>query len=54
MARGEPQVQVSIRMPATHATALEKKAAEEDRTVSAEIRRLVRQYVSPVEPKEAA
>lgn len=32
-------------MPVAHATALEQMAAQEDRTISAEIRRMVRRYI---------
>ena len=45
--RGHPQVQMSIRLPADLAEALEKKAKSEDRTVSAELRRLIRRHVAP-------
>jgi len=38
-------VQFSLRLPAEHLSALERKAADEDRTVSAEIRRLIRRYI---------
>jgi predicted DNA-binding protein len=52
--RGEPmsqqgQVRVSVRMPAAHAAALEQKAEREDRTLSAEIRRIVRRYIETLE-----
>ncbi len=38
-------VQFSLRLPAEHLSALERTAADEDRTVSAEIRRLIRRYI---------
>jgi hypothetical protein len=41
----EDQVRVSVRMPAAHAEALERTAELEDRTISAEIRRLVRRHL---------
>jgi hypothetical protein len=44
----QEQARVSIRLPADHFEVLEQRAAEEDRTVSAEIRRLVRRYVTEV------
>jgi hypothetical protein len=40
------QVQLSFRIPAELATALERVAALEDRTVSAELRRLIRRHVA--------
>ncbi|MGE5281478.1 MAG: ribbon-helix-helix protein, CopG family [Chloroflexota bacterium] len=51
----EPQEQtrVSIRLPADHAEVLEQRAEEEDRTVSAEIRRLVRSYVHDIRQEAA-
>jgi hypothetical protein len=48
MAR-DAQVRVSVRVPAEHAVALERKAEKEDRTLSAEIRRLIRSYVEQLE-----
>jgi plasmid stability protein len=42
----EAHVQVSVRVPAEHVKALEQAAAEQDRTVSAELRRIIRQHVS--------
>lgn len=39
------QVQVSFRIPADHADALERVAALEDRTVSAELRRIIRRHL---------
>jgi hypothetical protein len=47
-------VQFSVRLPAAHLSALERLAEEEDRTVSAEIRRLVRRYVEGADEREAA
>ncbi|MGN6276309.1 MAG: ribbon-helix-helix protein, CopG family [Solirubrobacterales bacterium] len=46
------QARVSLRLPADHFEILEQRATEEDRTVSAEIRRLIRRYVTEV--REAA
>ena len=43
---GNAQVQVSFRIPADLAAALEKVAAREDRTVSAELRRMIRRHVA--------
>ncbi len=40
------QIQVSVRMPADLVNALEKRAAEEERTLSAEIRRIARQSMT--------
>jgi predicted DNA-binding protein len=37
--------QISVRIPSEQAQALEKIANEEDRTVTAEVRRLIRNYV---------
>ena len=39
------QVQVSFRMPESQAAALEKVAASEDRTLSAELRRIIRRHL---------
>ena len=50
----QEQTRVSVRLPADHAEVLEQRAAEEDRTVSAEIRRLVRRYVTEVQEAAAA
>lgn len=50
----QEQVRVSVRMPVAHATALEQMAAEEDRTISAEIRRMVRQHIEAADESEAA
>jgi hypothetical protein len=36
------QIQISVRMPADLVSALERRAEEEDRTLSAEIRRIAR------------
>jgi predicted DNA-binding protein len=53
MSKGEgDSVQVSVRVPADQVGALERIAAEADRTVSAEIRRLIRRHVTEaMEPK---
>jgi hypothetical protein len=40
----EPHVQFTIRLPLKHVEILRARAAEEDRTASAEVRRLVKQY----------
>lgn len=42
---GESQTRVSVRMPSAYVKALEKAAAREERTVSQEIRRLVRHHI---------
>jgi len=39
-------VQVSARIPAELASGLEESAAREDRTLSAELRRAIRQYLA--------
>ena len=44
------QVQMSVRLPAELAEALERVAASEDRTVSAELRRIIRRHVSEASP----
>jgi hypothetical protein len=49
----EQQVRVSVRMPFALADKLERMAAEEDRTLSAELRRLIRRHVETAERKEA-
>ncbi|HWY18001.1 MAG TPA: ribbon-helix-helix protein, CopG family [Solirubrobacteraceae bacterium] len=49
----QEQVRVSVRMPEAHAVALEAMAAEEDRTISAEIRRMVRRYIEAGSQQEA-
>ena len=49
--RGGAQVQVSVRIPAEQVGALEQIAQEADRTLSAEIRRLVRQHVAAMSPE---
>jgi hypothetical protein len=41
--------QFSVRVPAVHLHALERLATEEDRTVSAEIRRLIRGRVEELD-----
>jgi predicted DNA-binding protein len=40
------QVQMSVRLPADLAEALETVAEQEDRTVSAELRRIIRRHVA--------
>ncbi len=40
------QVHVSVRVPEALADALERIAAAEDRTVSAEVRRIIRNHVA--------
>lgn len=52
--KSEPHVQFTIRLPLKHVEILRARAAEEDRTPSAEVRRLVRQYAEGDELKEAA
>jgi hypothetical protein len=42
MPREQEQMRVTVRVPTTLVAALEHVAAEEERTVSAEIRRLIR------------
>jgi predicted transcriptional regulator len=49
----EPQIQFTIRLPEKHVEALRERAEREDRTASAEIRRLVRQYVEEPATKAA-
>ena len=44
--KGGGQVQISVRIPAEQVGALERIARDADRTLSAEIRRLVRQHVA--------
>jgi hypothetical protein len=46
------QVQVSFRISAALAAALERVAANEDRTVSAELRRLIRRHVAQIEHEQ--
>jgi len=48
VATDDRQVQMSVRVPAELAEALEKVAEREDRTVSAELRRIIRQHVAQV------
>lgn len=43
---GKDQIQISIRMPAELVNALERRAEEQDRTLSAEIRRIARSALS--------
>jgi hypothetical protein len=51
-------VQVSFRVPAEHIEVLTEAAANEDRTLSAELRRIIRQAVrehyGPSDTREAA
>jgi predicted transcriptional regulator len=47
METNDDTVQISARVPATLAADLEKAAMESDRTVSAELRRAIRQYLAP-------
>jgi len=55
---GGESVQVTVRVPVEQVGELERIAAEADRTVSAEIRRLIRRHVTnewqPDRLKEAA
>jgi len=46
------QIQISVRMPADLVSALESRAEAEDRTLSAELRRIARRAVA--EPMEEA
>jgi hypothetical protein len=50
----EPHVQFTIRLPLRHVEVLRARAAEEDRTASAEVRRLVKQYAEASKTKQAA
>jgi hypothetical protein len=50
----EETVQFSVRLPVAHLSALERLAEEEDRTVSAQIRRLVRRFVEAGDDEKAA
>lgn len=43
------QTRISVRLPVEHVRVLKRRANEEDRTVSAEIRRLVRCYVTEIQ-----
>jgi hypothetical protein len=45
MAEDKDQIQISVRMPADLVSALERRAEEEDRTLSAEIRRIARRAI---------
>jgi plasmid stability protein len=40
------QIQISVRMPADLVSALERRAEQEDRTLSAEIRRITRRSLT--------
>jgi predicted DNA-binding protein len=44
-AEGRRQIQMSVRVPVELAEALEQVAEREDRTVSAELRRIIRRHV---------
>ena len=48
------QVQLSFRIDAALATALERVAADQDRTISAELRRLIRRHIAQVEQGQPA
>lgn len=45
MASDSDQVRISVRIPGDLARSLERLAEEEDRTLSAELRRMIRQRV---------
>jgi predicted DNA-binding protein len=47
-------VQISARIPAELASGLEACAAREDRTLSAELRRAIRKYLTPAAEAGAA
>ena len=47
-------VQISARIPADLAAGLERSAEQEDRTLSAELRRAIRQYLTPSTPEQRA
>jgi hypothetical protein len=47
-------VQISARIPAELAAGLERSAEREDRTLSAELRRAIRQYLTPTSLEGAA
>jgi predicted DNA-binding protein len=42
----QTQTQISVRVPSEHVEALEDLARKEDRTVTAEVRRLIRQHLA--------
>jgi predicted transcriptional regulator len=46
-AEGSDYVPISARIPAALAESLEESAKREDRTLSAELRRAIRQYLTP-------
>jgi predicted DNA-binding protein len=48
------QVQVSVRVPVEMAEAFERVAASEDRTVSAELRRIMRRHILAVQGQGVA
>lgn len=52
MADDKDQIQISVRMPAGLVSALERRAEAQDRTLSAEIRRIARRAVA--DPLEEA
>lgn len=49
----EDQTRISVRLPTAHVEVLQKRAVQEDRTISAEIRRLVR-HATECEQEAAA
>jgi len=55
---GDEHVRITVRVPAEQVGALERRAAEEDRTLSGEIRRLIRLHLTdapePTRLQEAA
>lgn len=54
MSETSDHVQISARIPAELAVELERAAEQEDRTLSAELRRAIRQYLSPSTPEQRA
>jgi hypothetical protein len=48
---GSDYVPISARIPADLAAGLEESAKREDRTLSAELRRAIRAYLSPSTPE---
>jgi len=54
MADSKDQIQISVRMPADLVSALERRAELEDRTLSAELRRIARRALSEGPMEEAA
>jgi len=51
MAKVEESVQVSVRLERDQVDVLERLAAEAERTLSAEIRRLIRKHVAAASPE---